>query len=73
MSDEEIRQYVNRLQLENHYTRLRSDRDDYEMNKGREDVTNVLRIAGNVVLIAGSVAGTIMTIQMLESGALSPK
>lgn len=73
MSDEEIRQYVNRLQLENQYTRLRSDRDDYKMNKGREDVTNVLRIAGNVVLIAGSVAGTIMTIQMLESGALSPK
>lgn len=63
MSDEEIRQAVNRLNLERNYKSLMTE----NVSSGRERLSNILSTAGDVLAIGGSVAGIAMAIHNIRS------
>lgn len=63
MSDEEIRQAVNRLNLERNYKSLMTE----NVSSGRERVSNILSTAGDVLAIGGSIAGIAMAIHNIRS------
>lgn len=62
MSDQELRQKVNRMNLERQYNDLTSK----DTEKGFDTAMDVLDVAGSVVGIAGGAAGIIATILMLK-------
>lgn len=57
MSDQELREAVNRMQLEENYNRLKSSR---QVSKGSAFVDKALDVVGDTALLAGSIASIIL-------------
>lgn len=57
MSDQELRDRINRMQLEENYNRLKNSR---EVSRGSEFVDKALDIIGDTALLAGSIASIIL-------------
>ena len=63
MSDDDIRQAVNRLNLEKQYKTLKSE----NVTSGKEHVSNVLATAGDILAIGASIAGIAVAIHTIRS------
>ena len=57
MSDQELRDRINRMQLEENYSRLKNSR---ETSRGSAFVDKALDIVGDTALLAGSIASIIL-------------
>lgn len=57
MSDQELRDKINRMQLEENYNRLKNSR---EASRGSEFVDKALDVVGDTALLAGSIASIIL-------------
>lgn len=64
MSDQELKDAVNRMQLEDNFSRLASER----ISTGRERTGELLAIAGNVLAIGGTAASIALAIHQLKHG-----
>lgn len=64
MSDQELRDAVNRMQLEDNFSRLASER----IATGREKTGELLAVAGNVLAIGGTIASIALAIHQLKHG-----
>lgn len=64
MTDQELRDRINRLNLEQSYRKLISS--DQNVSKGREYTKETLGIIGGIVTIASGTVGTIATIKGLK-------
>lgn len=62
MSDQELRDRVNRLNLEQQYTQLSRNK----VSKGQQYVRNTLEVAGSTLAIAGSIVGIAAGIKQLK-------
>ena len=62
MSDQELRERVNRLNMEQQYMRMSSE----QMNVGRANVNSVLNNVGTVVNVASSALAIAVAIQKLK-------
>ena len=62
MTDQELRDAVNRMQLEDNFSRLASER----ISTGRERTGELLAIAGNVLAIGGTAASIALAIHQLK-------
>lgn len=62
MSDKELRERVNRLNMEQQYIRMSSE----QMNAGRSNVNSVLNNVGTVVNVASSALAIAVAIQKLK-------
>lgn len=62
MSDQELRDRVNRLNLEQQYTQLSGNK----VSKGQQYVRNTLEVAGSTLAIAGSIVGIAAGIKQLK-------
>lgn len=62
MSDQELREKVNRLNMEQQYIRMSSE----QMNVGRTNVNTVLNNVGTVVNVASSALAIAVAIQKLK-------
>ena len=62
MSDKELRDKINRINLERQYSQLTND----QVSKGSDYVNNVLDIAGSVLSVAGSAAALAVAIKSLK-------
>ena len=69
MSDNELRQKINRMQMEEQYYRM----SDSTKNRGVQKVSDILAVAGSVVGIASGVISTVVAIKQLSSGDPAPK
>jgi hypothetical protein len=67
MSDNELRQHINRMQMEEQYTRLMNDRAQ-EVKSGRDYVDSVLSVSGQVLTVASSAVGLAFAIHQLKNG-----
>jgi hypothetical protein len=67
MSDNELRQHINRMQMEEQYTRLMNDRAQ-EVKSGRDYVDSVLSVSGQVLTVASSAVGLALAIHQLKNG-----
>lgn len=67
MSDNELRQHINRLQMEEQYTRLMNNRAQ-EVKSGRDYVDSVLSVSGQVLAVASSAVGLALAIHELRNG-----
>ena len=65
MSDKELRDWINRKQLEQQYNRLYSELSTSQVSKGRETLQNTLEVAGSVLAIASSSVGLALAIKQL--------
>lgn len=66
MTDQELRQKINRIQMEHQYQDLMVD--DTMRRKGYDKVSNILRSAGDVAMIGSSVAGLALAISKFKHG-----
>ena len=66
MSDKEMRDRINRELLEQQYQKLFSEVEEPKISKGRECVTNVLSVAGDVLVVTGSALGIALSIKELR-------
>ena len=57
MSDQELRDAINRMRLEDDYNRLKNSR---EVSRGSEFVDKALDVGGDTALLAGSIASIIL-------------
>ena len=64
MSDQELRDAVNRMQLEDNFSRLASER----IETGRERTGEILAIAGNLLGVAGTAASIALAIHQIKNG-----
>lgn len=64
LSDEELRQIINRLNMEEQYTRLTTKN---ETSKGAQAVKDILSFAGSALVVAGSVTAIMANIKQLEN------
>lgn len=62
MSDQELRERVNRLNMEQQYMRMSSE----QMNAGRANINSVLNNVGTVVNVASSALAIAVAIQKLK-------
>lgn len=67
MSDQELRDRINRENLERQYNQLFNDKP--AVSKGRQNVDTILRYAGDVVLIAGGALTVAMKIKEMRGGS----
>jgi hypothetical protein len=65
MSDQELRNQINRELLERQYNDVFNPP---KINKGRETASKVLETAGDVLLVAGSAVGLALSIRQLVKG-----
>ena len=65
MSDQELRNRINRELLERQYNDVFNPP---KINKGRETAGKVLETAGDVLLVAGSAVGLALSIRQLVKG-----
>lgn len=63
MTDQELRDRVNRLNLEQQYSMLSGNK----VSKGQQYVKNTLEVAGSTLAIAGSIVGIAASIKQLKS------
>ena len=66
LSDQELRDRINRLQLEDSYGRLSGDTK--YVKSGSEKTREILQTVGSVLAIAGSAAGLAYTIRKMREG-----
>ena len=66
LSDQELRDRINRLQLEDNYGRLTGDTK--YVKSGSEKTREMLQTVGSVLAIAGSAAGLAYTIRKMREG-----
>ena len=71
MSDQELRQKINRMQMENQYTNLTAARTKSAI--GRQRAADALEVAGNVAMVGGSIAGMALAISKLKYGTIGKK
>lgn len=64
MSDAELRETVNRMNLEQQYVNLKRE----NVNRGRLDAMDVLDVAGDVLAVAASATALAVSIKTLRSG-----
>lgn len=64
MSDQELRDAVNRMNLEDNYSRLASSR----IKTGQEKTENFLRVAGDLLAIGGTAATIALAIHQIKNG-----
>lgn len=64
MTDQELRDAVNRMQLEDNFSRLASER----ISTGRERTGELLAVAGNLLAIGGTAASIALAIHQLKHG-----
>lgn len=69
MSDQELREKIERGRLEQEYNRLYSDISTSEVSKGRAFLENTLEFAGNALAITGSVLGILVAINNLKNNS----
>lgn len=62
ISNDELRAAIERMRLEEAYNELSARR----INKGKNSITDMLSMAGNIVAIAGSIVGIASTIKTLK-------
>ena len=67
LSDQELRDRINRLQLEDSYGRLSGDTK--YVKSGSEKTREILQTVGSVLAIAGSAAGLAYTIRKMREGS----
>lgn len=65
MSDAELRSQINRWQMEDTYSRLKSERTE-EVSKGRKAVQNVLEYAGPALALTSSALAIAVSIKKLK-------
>ena len=65
MSDAELRSQINRWQMEDTYSRLKSERTN-EISKGRKTVQNVLEYAGPALALTSSALAIAVSIKKLK-------
>lgn len=63
MTDQELRQRVNRMNLERQYSSLTTE----DTSRGFDNAEDILDVFGNIVGIAGGTLGIIATIAMLKN------
>ena len=66
LSDQELRDKINRLQLEDNYGRLTGDTK--YVKSGSEKIREILQTTGSVLAIAGSAVGLAYTISKIREG-----
>lgn len=64
LSDEELREIINRLNMEEQYTRLTTKN---ETSKGAQVVKDILSFAGSALVVAGSVTAIMANLKQLEN------
>ena len=67
MSDAELRSHINRMQMEEQYTRLMSNRSE-SVKTGHDYVDSALSIAGDVLTVTSSAVGLALAIHQLKNG-----
>ena len=67
MSDNELRQHINRMVMEDQYTRLMNSRAD-EVKSGKDYVDSFLSTSGKVLTVASSGVGLALAIHQLKNG-----
>lgn len=67
MTDTELRQHINRMQMEEQFSRLMNNREP-EISKGREFVSNTLDYAGKTLAVTSSALGIALAIKQLKGG-----
>lgn len=65
MSDAELRSFINRMQMEDQYSRLMSERDT-EVSKGRITVHDILDVAGDALAVGSSAIAIALAIKQLK-------
>lgn len=65
MSDAELRSQINRWQMEDTYSRLKSERTE-EISKGRKTVQNILEYAGPALALTSSALAIAVSIKKLK-------
>lgn len=65
MSDAELRSQINRWQMEDTYSRLKSERTE-EISKGRKAVQNILEYAGPTLALTSSALAIAVSIKKLK-------
>lgn len=68
MTDDDIRQLVNRRTLEQNYMRLYSEDYAPTVSRGRQSVNKALEIAGTVLTLSSSAISVALAIQQLKAG-----
>lgn len=64
MSDQELQKAINRMNLEQNYTRLISNQKT--TSKGRQVVEDILDVTGDVVTVGGSIAAMALAINKIR-------
>ena len=67
MSDAELRNRINRMQMEDQYSRMMNERTE-TVNKGRDYVDSILNGTGTVLGLASSTVGLALAIHQLKNG-----
>lgn len=67
MSDKELRTRINRMQMEDQYTRLMNDRAA-NVKSGRDYVDSTLSLVGNVLTVTSSAVALAVAINQLKNG-----
>lgn len=66
MSDKELRDRINRAQLEKQYNDMFAPEEKPKINKGREVAANVLKYGGEALALTGSALGIAVAIKELR-------
>ena len=66
MSEQELRQKINREMLERQYTDLFGEEETAKISKGRECAKNILDVAGGVLAVAGSALSIALAMRELR-------
>lgn len=67
MSDKELRDRINRMQMEEQYNRLMDNRAQ-SVKTGRDYVDSTLDVAGSVLTVASTAVGLALAIHQLKNG-----
>lgn len=65
MSDSDLRAIINRMQMEDQYSRLMSDRDT-DVSKGKVTVHDILDVAGDALAVGSSAIAIALAIKQLK-------
>lgn len=65
MTDDELRKRINRMQMEEQYTRLVNEREPSPVSRGRQFLSNALSIAGSTLAVSTSALTLALAIKKL--------
>lgn len=67
MSDSELREHINRMVMEDQYTRLMNSRSE-DVKSGKNFIDSFLSTSGKALTVASSAAGLALAIHQLKNG-----